>query len=322
MKTIKWGIIGCGDVTEVKSGPAFKKANGSDLVAVMRRNAEKAEDYAQRHQVKKWYNDADTLINDPDVDAVYIATPPDTHAFYTIKVAAAGKPVYVEKPMGRNYEECEQMINACKEAKVPLFVAYYRRALPVFLKVKDLINSGKIGKVRVVSLRLFQGFFPDKENLPWRVQPEISGGGLFHDLGSHQIDLLDFLFGPIKTVYGISKNQQNIYPAEDAIVASFAFHGNILGTGTWCFSSRVEERTDTVEIVGEEGIINFSIFAEAPIILKNNFGNQEYFLPYPENIQFPLIQSIVSELLGNGVCESTGVSAARTNKIIDKILMQ
>ena len=138
MEIIKWGIIGCGNVTEVKSGPAFQKAPNSALVAVMRRDAALAEDYAKRHNVPKWYSNAEDLINDPEVDAIYIATPPSSHKEYTILCAKARKPVYVEKPMALTFEECNEMINTCKEHNVPLFVAYYRRALPRFLKIKEI----------------------------------------------------------------------------------------------------------------------------------------------------------------------------------------
>ena len=138
MKTIRWGIIGCGDVTEVKSGPGFQNSKNSQLVAVMRRSGALAKDYALRHNVPKWYDDAQKLINDPDVDAVYIATPPAFHKEYTLKCAQAGKPVYVEKPMARNFEECMAMIEACENAGVPLFIAYYRRALDRFNKVKRI----------------------------------------------------------------------------------------------------------------------------------------------------------------------------------------
>src|SRR5687768_923402 len=126
MNEVKWGIIGCGDVTEKKSGPAFYKVTGSKLVAVMRRDKEKAADYARRHNVPKFYDNADDLINDPEVTAVYIATPPGSHKEYTLKVAAAGKPVYVEKPMALNFHECVEMIEACARFHVKLFVAYYR----------------------------------------------------------------------------------------------------------------------------------------------------------------------------------------------------
>src|SRR4051794_25734670 len=124
MKTIRWGIVGCGDVTESKSGPAFAKAANSSLVAVMRRDGTKAADYAKRHNVPRWYDDGSKLINDPEVDAVYVATPPESHEHYVALAARARKPVYVEKPMARSYDECKRMVLACEEAETKLFVAF------------------------------------------------------------------------------------------------------------------------------------------------------------------------------------------------------
>ena len=147
MKIVRWGIIGCGDVTEVKSGPALQKADNSALVAVMRRDGAKAKDYAERHGVPKWYDDAEALINDPEVDAVYIATPPDSHMSYTLAVAKTGKPVYVEKPMARNFAECQTIIDTGKDTGVPLFAADYWRTLPWFLKIRVLLDSGTVGEV-------------------------------------------------------------------------------------------------------------------------------------------------------------------------------
>jgi predicted dehydrogenase len=241
MKTIKWGIIGCGDVTEMKSGPAFQKANNSQLVAVMRRNPLLVKDYAKRHKVPFWYTDANELINNPEVDAVYIATPPSSHKEYTILCAKAGKPVYVEKPMALNFEECNEMISACKSNNVPLFVAYYRRSLPRFLKIHELIFKDKvIGTPRHISCVLYQPLesrYQNPNDLPWTVCPEISGGGIFVDLACHTLDFLDFLFGPIVSVKGHASSQQNAYPAEDAVSMSFLFENGMHGTGIWNFAS-------------------------------------------------------------------------------------
>ncbi|HAN79175.1 MAG TPA: oxidoreductase, partial [Bacteroidales bacterium] len=184
---VRWGVIGVGKVCEIKSVPGLYKTSNSEVVAVMRRNADLAKDFALRHGIKKWYSDVDMLINDPDVNAIYIATPPGSHAEICKKAALAGKPVYVEKPMARNYAEALEMIEVCKEAKVPLFVAYYRRALPFFLKIKELVETGKIGEVRFVNIRMYKRLnqainSPDNNN--WRVIPEIAGGGHFYDLAS------------------------------------------------------------------------------------------------------------------------------------------
>ncbi|MGH4049989.1 MAG: Gfo/Idh/MocA family protein [Clostridium sp.] len=321
MKTIRWGIIGCGNVTEVKSGPGFQLANNSQLVAVMRRNGELAKDYAKRHNVPKWYDNADELINDPDVDAVYIATPPAFHKEYTLKCAEAGKPVYVEKPMARNFEECSAMIQACENAGVSLFVAYYRRALDRFNKVKEIIDSGKIGEIRFVSVILYKKLVQidlKSGELPWRVIPEISGGGEFLDLASHTLDVLDYILGPIKEAVGYADNQAKLYVAEDIVTAALSFESGVKGTGTWCFSSFTNY--DMNEIVGSLGKISFSTFGEEPVLLTTIEGEVQMNIAKPVHIQQQLIQSVVNELNGQGLSKSKGVSAARTTWVMDEIL--
>ena len=320
MKTIRWGIIGCGNVTEVKSGPGFQRANNSSLVAVMRRNGTLAKDYADRHQVPKWYDDAEQLINDPEVDAIYIATPPDSHKDYTLAAAAVGKPVYVEKPMAMNFAECQAMIEACQKVDVPLFVAYYRRQLPRFLKVKTLLEEGAIGQVRFVTVSLFQ--YPNKnldpQNLPWRVIPEIAGAGLFYDLGSHVLDFLDYCLGPIQAAHGFATNQAGLYPAEDIVTSSFVFDRGVQGVGTWCFTTF--QHNDKVEIFGSKGKLTFSGFTDEPVCLTTADGVTEFIIDHPPHIQQPLIQSIVDDLNGLGHCPSTGESGARTSWVMDQIL--
>lgn len=321
MKTIRWGMIGCGDVTEVKSGPGFQKADHSRLVAVMRRNGHLAKDYAERHGVSRWYTDASALIHDPEVDAVYIATPPSSHKQYAIMTAAAGKPVYVEKPMALNFAECQEMIETCRSAGVPLLVAYYRRALPRFLKIKELIESGAVGKVRFVSVTLYQPTAPEdlsSEKLPWRVVPEIAGGGRFVDLASHTLDFLDYALGPIVEAHGLTSNQAGEYKVEDIVTGTFKFQSGVHGTGAWCFSAY--DKCDVTEIVGSEGRISFSTFDAEPVKLITAEDTIEYAFDYPQHIAQPLIQTVVNELIGVGRCPSTGESAARTSWVMDQML--
>jgi len=323
MRTIRWGIIGCGDVTEVKSGPALQKAASSALVAVMRRTGDLARDYARRHNVPKWYDDADALIHDPDVDAVYVATPPSSHEEYVLRVARAGKPVYVEKPMARDHTECRAMIEACRAANVPLFVAYYRRALPRFVEIKRLIDSGAIGDVRYVSVTLLRPVsyaVAPGQPLPWRVQPDISGGGLFLDLGSHMLDFLDFALGPIGEVLGAASSQAQQYPAEDIVTSTFRFASGAHGVGTWCFTAF--ESRDHTEIVGSAGMISYSTFESTPIVLTTRDGVAEFPIPNPPHIQQPLIQQIVNALNGQGTSPSTGETAARTSWVMDQMLVR
>ncbi len=319
---VKWGLIGCGDVTEVKSGPPLQLTPHSSLVAVMRRNKALAADYARRHQVPKWYGSADDLINDPEVNAIYVATPPDAHLQYAIKAMRAGKPVYVEKPMARTYAECLEMLQVSEETGVPLYVAYYRRTLPLFLKVKELVESGEIGTVRLVNIRFYHP--PENETAskeaPWRFLPEISGGGLLFDLASHTLDFLDYVFGPVGDIRANAFNQAGLYPAEDLVVANWLHDSGVAGTGAWCFTTSEKSNLDEVEIIGNQGRIIFSTFESKPVVLENNLGHQEFPFERPKHVQSFLMEQIVASLRGKGESPSTGLTASRTNRVLDEMV--
>lgn len=320
MKTINWGIIGCGNVTEVKSGPAFRLARNSELMAVMRRNGDLAKDYARRHKVKYWYDDAGALINNPEVDAVYVATPPSSHKQYALMAADAGKPVCVEKPMAMNYRECREMIQHFKSKNLPLFVAYYRRALPRFLKIKSIIDEGRIGKIRLVNVLFYQK--PTDADLKgepnWRVQPGISGGGYFVDLGSHMLDILQFFLGDIISADGHAAKLSGLYPAEDIVSGSIIFSSGVQGTGIWCFTAF--DQLDRTEIVGEKGKITYATFGNSPVTIETPQGIETLGLPNPRHIHQPLIQTVVDELNGKGHCPSTGYTASRTNWVMERLM--
>jgi predicted dehydrogenase len=319
VERVRWGIIGVGNVTERKSGPGFQQAERSELVAVMRRNGDLAADYARRNGVPRWYDDADELINDPEVDAVYVATPPDSHREYVVRVAQAGKPVYVEKPMARTALECEDMISACDEAGVGLFVAYYRRAMPRFVTVKELLDSGRIGQLRSVSIRNERAAQVDEGGSGgWRVDPEISGGGHFVDLGSHILDLLDWLLGPVTHAAGVATNRGGHYRAEDLVTGFFGFRCGVEGVGVWNYDSF--QYKDEVEIIGTTGALRFSCFADEPLRLLSTHGVERIKAPYPETVQLPLIQTVVNALTGHGESPSNGHSAVRTARVIDDLL--
>jgi predicted dehydrogenase len=319
VEQVRWGIIGVGDVTERKSGPGFQQAERSELVAVMRRNGDLAADYARRHKIRRWYDDADELINDPDVDAVYVATPPDSHREYAVRVAQAGKPVYVEKPMARTAVECADMISACEKAGVGLFVAYYRRAMPRFATVKELLVGGRIGELRSVSIRNERpGQLDDEGRAGWRVDPELSGGGHFVDLGSHILDLLDWLLGPVTHTAGVATNRGGRYRAEDLVTGVFSFGSGVEGVGVWNYDSF--RHTDQVEIIGTEGALRFSCFSEEPLRLVTTRGEEQIEAPYPATVQRALIQTVVDALTGHGNSPSDGHSAMRTARVIDSLL--
>ena len=291
MKTIRWGIIGCGDVTEVKSGPAFGKVANSALVAVMRRDGDRARDYARRHGVPRWYDDADALIHDAEVDAIYVATPPHVHKAYVLACAAARKPVYVEKPMALDAAECVEMIAACRAAGVPLFTAYYRRAMPRFVTIKALLDRGAIGAVRAVNTMLCQHYIPPGGELPWRVDPRVAGGGLFVDLAPHTLDFLDYALGPIASIAGDAGNQAGYYPAEDIVSMRFTLASGAHGTGLWAFG--VAAAIDRTEVLGSHGRLTFSTFTDEPVVLETGTGVETFAIARPEHVQQPLIQSIV-----------------------------
>jgi predicted dehydrogenase len=287
----------------------------------MRRDGAKAADYARRHGVPRWYDDAEALIHDPEVDAVYVATPPSSHAALAIAVARAGKPAYVEKPMAMTPAECDAMNDAFARAGVPLFVAYYRRALPRFLAMRRLLDEGAIGAPRAVEIVLTKPVHPserDPATLPWRVRPEIAGGGHFVDLACHTLDVLDFLLGPVAHATGVATNQAGLYAAEDTVSASLRFASGVVGAGAWCFCADV--RRDVLAIVGERGEIRASTFGEDAIVVTNERGRAELSIANPPHIQEPLIQTVVAALRGAGACPSTGESAARTTRVMADIL--
>lgn len=320
MKTIKWGIIGCGNVTEVKSGPAFNKVESSELIAVMRRDAAKAADYAKRHAVPHWYSNASELINDPEVNAIYIATPPGSHEEYTLAALKAGKPVYVEKPAALSAASAAKMNQAATEYGVPYTVAHYRRGLPLFKKIKELLKEHTIGDIRLVNLRLFQPLQSDmiarsEEN--WRLDPAISGGGLFHDLAPHQLDLMIWFFGKAKHASGLSLNQAAAYNADDLVAGQILFENNVMFNGIWSFSVSSNASEDICEIIGSAGKISFSVFGNY-YILKLGDKEERIEFQLPQHIQQPMIEEVVKYFLGTGPNPCTGQDGVDVMNIIDK----
>lgn len=322
MKLISWGFIGCGEVAELKSGPAFNDVTGSHVEAVMSRTEARARSYAERHGVSKWYTDAQKLIDDPNVNAIYVATPPSSHATFAIMAMRAGKPVYVEKPLASNYEDCARINRISEDSGVPCFVAYYRRYLPYFQRVKEIINSGQIGQVAYVQVRFTTPPRPEdyQENKPWRLIPDIAGGGYFYDLAAHQLDLLQDLFGVIVRAHGYKTNRAHLYDAEDTVSASFRFENGLVGSGSWCFVGHESAREDRIEVVGDKGMVSFSVFSYEPIRLVTSEGEQFIEVENPDYVQLPLIKSVIEDLQGFGMCRCTSVSATPVNWVMDRIL--
>ena len=324
MKQINWGFIGCGEVTEKKSGPAFNEVEGSQVVAVMSRSENKARSYAERHHIRKWYTDAQELIDDPDVNAIYIATPPSSHATFAIMAMRAGKPVYIEKPLAASYNDCIRINRISEQTGVPCFVAYYRRYLPYFQKVKEIIENGTIGKVINIQIRFSVPprdlDYKNEKELPWRLQPDIAGGGYFYDLAPHQIDLLQNIFGVITRAHGYPANRAHLYKAEDTVSACFFFENGVTGSGSWCFVGHESAKEDRIEVIGDKGSLSFSVFTYEPIVLITSEGKQSITVPNPSYVQLPMIKHVIEHLQGIGHCDCTSTSATPVNWVLDRVL--
>lgn len=302
MSNIKWGIIGCGEVTEFKSGPPLYKVPGSSLVAVMRRNGEKAADYARRHNVARWYDDADKLLNDPEVNSVFIATPPGSHLEYTLAALKKGLNVYLEKPVTLNAADARIIAEAVKQSKGKLSVAHYRRTLPMFLYVKELIDTGAIGEVRTAMMRLWQSIKPElvthvEDN--WRIEQDRSGGGYFHDMSPHQLDLMLFYFGEPLYYNGVSLNQGGAYAVADHVTGHILFKNKVVANGSWSYNVVSSEAIDLCEIVGSKGKITFPFFNKPLIVtLKTESGELSKEFEHPEHISHLMIEQVVKYFNG------------------------
>ncbi len=322
MEQINWGIIGCGDVTELKSGPAFNKVKNSSLVAVMRRNGEKARDYAQRHSVPKWYDDASKLINDADVNAIYIATPPSSHEEYTLAAIAAGKPVYVEKPMTVNFTSASKMATAAAKANIKLVVAHYRRGQPYFQKIKQLLDEKFIGDIRFARIDFYRKPLSADELKvdlnAWRVDTSISGGGLFHDIAPHQIDLMYYFFGAVKNVSGFSLNQSQLYRADDVVSGNILFKNGVIVSGLWSFNVDDQNEKDSCEIAGSKGKIQFSVFGPQKIMVTKNRETEVISFKPLLHVQQPMIENVVDYFLGDGPNPCSGEDGAEVMRIMDE----
>lgn len=319
MESIRWGMIGAGDVTEVKSGPAFNKVRNSTLVAVMRRDAAKAADYARRHNIPRWYSSADQLLADPEVNAVYIATPPDSHEPYALAAIRVGKAVYVEKPMTLDANAAKLLAKAADDAGVKLCVAHYRRAQPYFQKLRELLNQKAIGEPRSVLLRYWRKPLSEQAlqdpKIQWRVNPQISGGGLFHDIAPHQLDMLYYLFGKARDAVGYSVNQSASYAACDAVIGMLRFDNQLLFSGSWNFN--VDREEDSCEIVGSGGKIRFSFFSGTPIELETAEGTVVFSFPALEHVQQPMIEAVVQYFRNEGENPCSGWDGAAVMEIMD-----
>lgn len=321
MKDVNWGMIGCGQVTEVKSGPGLYKANHSNLLGVYNVDYDQAIDYTRRHGIKMVYHTVEELLSDKDIDIVYIATPPIFHKQYAIACLKAGKIPYVEKPVAMSYEECLEIKSLSEELKIPVYVAFYRRGLEKFIKIKELLDQGEIGDIRYVYVTQIMKVEQDelsKNTLPWRVKPNISGGGKFLDMGVHVLDCLMFYFGKMTAMSGIAENKGKYYDAEDTVAATFKFENGIMGCGTWCYVA--DKDINEVQIVGDKGrIIYDGLSAKSFTLIKDNV-EKVFAFKEPEHVSMPYQQAIVNELRGEEKSFANFEEAINVVKMTDMLL--
>lgn len=315
MNKITFGIIGCGDVTEVKSGPAFQKLPGTRLKWVMRRNMEKLKDYARRHEVEHYTTDYMDILKDEEVDAVYIATPPHMHKFYTLEAARNKKDVYVEKPMALSVEDSEEMMRVCEEEGVKLFVAYYRRGQEKFRKVKDLVDTQEIGEIRSFNYQYTSPVPELNPDRPWLFKKDFAGGGKLYDVGSHMIDLILFLFGEVQYAAGISSNQSGILEVEDNTSGMIVFKNGIKGTLQMTFNGNFDE--DLLTVVGSRGTVKLAIMNTKPVEIIRDGKVEQLQFPDLQHVQMPLISLVADAMNGRGELDSTGLYGLRTQEVLE-----
>ncbi|MFS4415932.1 Gfo/Idh/MocA family protein [Maribacter sp. 2307ULW6-5] len=317
---LRWGMIGCGKVTEVKSAPAYGLVPGFERYGVMARSLDRAKAYAQRHGWPFFTDRADELINHPEIDAVYIATPPDSHLRYALMVAEAGKPCCLEKPMAPTYAESLEIHTAFERRNVPLFVAYYRRSLPRFLQIREWLQEGRIGTVRHISWHKARSASPeDRSGAPnWRTDAQVAPGGYFDDLASHGLDLFTFLLGDMEAAVGLATNQQGLYTAHDAVTGSWIHKSGATGSGSWVFGADAAQ--DRVTIIGDKGQIHFSVLEEKPIELCTATHQESLTIAHPEHVHQYHVAQMDGHLRGGETHPSTGATALHTSWAMDRIL--
>lgn len=304
---IGWGIIGAGDVTERKAPPAIFAAEDSTVVHVMRRDGDRARSFAERHGIPKATSDADSLLNDPEVTAVYVATPTASHADYAIRAAQAGKHVLVEKPLAMSAEQGEAMIEAADRADVRLWVAYYRRTLPRFAAIRTVLGCGRLG--RLLGVTMTHASPTDFDG--WRWDPEQNTGGAFYETSCHTIDALDHLLGPASDGAGVVTDDLHG-------VALTCRFGDVPASGTFMFGT--PHRVDRTVITGELGTLSFASFSPDPIVITTGEGVVELPIGDPPHVHGPLVKTIIDELRGYDPSPADGRSALRTARVMDAAL--
>ncbi len=266
--TVSWGILGAGRIAESQMAPAIAAAPGHELVAVTRRDQAAAQQFADRHGARRAFNNDKALLADPQVNAVYVATPPNLHARQAVLAAQAGKHILCEKPLALDTAEARRMIDAARANGVSLMVCYYQRFNARHQRTKALVQEGAIGQVTAARIS-FSERFPPQPGV-WHHDPAISGGGPLMDLGVHCIDLLRYLCGPVQSVAALVDTLVDNAPVADTstLLLQLTSGAHAVVTSHWTTANHDPERFNRVEIYGTEGTI-----VAAPIQAKDSAGS-------------------------------------------------
>lgn len=339
-KTIRWGIIGCGDVVETKNGPAFYLAENSELAGIWNRTKSKAVEWCARHGHGRAYDTLDELLGDPDIDIIYVATTPNCHKEHALAVAHANKNCYLEKPIALSWEDAVEIRDAFRKTGKKCFAAHYRRGMPRYVELKKILDAGTIGKVRGVQVirtqrQTAEELLPEDQK-PWRVRPEVSGGSHFYEGDAHMLDLIDFLAGPLVDFKLEVTNETHCYPGEDAVCLSGITENRVMVSGMWCYATY--KAIDKFLIYGDKGSVWFSYYDNAAPLHIETLADEnavahegvmggvrkeaemKTWEVTPEVQPYPGLgqaQNIVNELLGvpGAECSSTIDSAMRSLRI-------
>ncbi|OGU48384.1 MAG: hypothetical protein A2080_12340 [Ignavibacteria bacterium GWC2_36_12] len=318
MEKLRWGLIGCGDISKKRIAPALKTLEQCELLAVARANHALAESFAKEFGANRWYKSWQDLIADEEIDAVYIATPVYLHAEQTIAAAKAGKHVLCEKPMALDAKDCESMIETCKKNNVILGVAYYRHFYPVIKRAKEIILSGEIGEPTVVEIQAFE-WYDRKPGEPryWLLEKEKSGGGPMMDFGCHRIEVLQHLFGNVKEMQSQLFNVHFKREVEDTAYVSLLFENHTHAIIR--VTHAAYEAQDTLDIFGTKGSIHIPVLNGGTMIVKTEKSERTEHHPPHQNVHQPLIEDFTNAVLENRNPAVDGLIGRDVTLILDNI---
>jgi predicted dehydrogenase len=317
---LRWGLIGCGDIARRRVAPALRDTECSELIAVSRARSDLAASFAKEFGAKRWYAEWRDLLNNDEIEAVYIATPVHLHAAQAIAAAEAGKHVLCEKPMAMNPQECDRMIDAARSHRVKLGVAYYRHFYPVVERVKEIIKSGEIGLPALAQIEAFERFNPAAgDPRSWLLQKDLAGGGPMFDFGCHRIEVLLNIFGRISEVKGLIANTVFDREVEDTAAALFRFAGGVCAVLS--VSHAAAEAKDTLNIFGSLGSIRVPILNQGKVRVSSKLGERDEVHSPPANLHAPLIDDFITAVLRNREPRVSGETGRTVAAIEEEIYL-